>query len=339
MQILIIDDDPINLALFAHMLAKLEEVRAHRFADPVAALEWCRTHQADAVLLDYMMPGMDGLKFLGDFRAMPGNANVPVIMITADVQAALRHAALQSSANDFLTKPVNHVELRARLKNLLAMRRRDLALVGEVRASHDRVAAREADTVQRLSLAAECRDPETGAHLLRMANYACLIAAGMGLPPGEQELVLAAAPMHDIGKVGIPDHILLKPGRLTAEEMAVMRRHPEIGARILSNSASPLLQAAASIALHHHERVDGGGYPRGLAGDAIPLYARIVAVADVFDALTSSRPYKPAWPLDKALDHLRASSGSHFDARCVDAFVAQWPAVQAIHQQFPDEPD
>ena len=193
--------------------------------------------------------------------------------------------------------------------------------------------------MQRLSLAAECRDPETGAHLLRMANYARLIAAGLDLPPSEQELVLAAAPMHDIGKVGIPDHILLKPGRLSAEEMQVMRGHPEIGARILGNSPSPLLQAAASIALHHHERVDGAGYPHGLAGEDIPLYARIVAVADVFDALTSSRPYKPAWPLEKAVAHLRDASGSHFDARCVDAFLAQWPAIYAIHQQYPDDLD
>ena len=337
MNVLIVDDNPTNLALLSHMLAPLPDVQAVQQGDPAAALDWCRNHEPDAVLLDYMMPGMDGLQFLDDFRALPGKANVPVIMITADQQTALRHEALQSSANDFLTKPVDHVELRARLSNMLAARRSQLALAQEVRGIQAKLAAREAETVHRLSLAAKCRDPETGAHLLRMANYARLIAAGLGLPQNEQNLILAAAPMHDIGKVGIPDNILLKPGRLDPDELAVMRRHPEIGARILGNGSSALLQAASSIALHHHERFDGTGYPHGLAGEQIPLYARIVAVADVFDALTSSRPYKPAWPLERALAHLREHSGTHFDPRCVQAFLTQWDAVSSIHQQYPDD--
>ena len=248
-----------------------------------------------------MMPQMDGLELLQHLRAMPGKALIPVIMITAHVQTEVRHKALQMSANDFLTKPVNKIELRARVSNMLALRKAQLQLAcradwlaDEVRNATREIAAREREVIHRLSRASEYRDPETGAHLVRMAQYARLLAANLGLPEWEQHLILDAAPMHDIGKVGIPDGILLKPGRLTADEMTTMRTPPQIGADILKGSASALLQAAATIALTHHEKYDGSGYPHGLAAAQIPLYGRIVAVADVFDALTSARPYKPA---------------------------------------------
>ncbi|CAG0967236.1 partial Cyclic di-GMP phosphodiesterase response regulator RpfG, partial [Anaerolineae bacterium] len=191
----------------------------------------------------------------------------------------------------------------------------------------------------RLSRAAEYRDPETGAHILRMSHYTRLIAQNLGLTEAEQELLLDAAPMHDIGKVGTPDHILLKPGRLTDEELVIMRQHAEIGYEILKDSVSPLLRTAALVAWTHHEKFDGSGYPRGLAGENIPLYGRIVAVADVFDALTSARPYKLAWEVDRALDFLREGRGSHFDPACVDAFLQDMDAVLSIKDRYRDEED
>ncbi|WP_318013805.1 HD domain-containing phosphohydrolase [Roseateles oligotrophus] len=210
-------------------------------------------------------------------------------------------------------------------------------LAGEVAKATQEVLARERETVVRLSKAAEYRDPETGAHILRMAHYSELIAQGLGLPDADRQLLLEAAPMHDIGKVGITDSILLKPGRLTPEEFEVMKRHAQIGHEILKDSSSMVLQTGAAIALGHHEKFDGSGYPQGLIGEAIPIFSRIVAVADVFDALTSERPYKKAWSLEQAAEHLRSHSGTHFDPRCVDCFFARWDEVLAIRQRFKDE--
>ncbi|MBA5603764.1 response regulator [Duganella sp. FT3S] len=345
MNVLIVDDEATNLALFSHMLATTVDATPRLASDPVAALDWCATHEPDLVLLDYMMPTMDGLEFLRRFRALPGKAMTPVVMVTADTESAVRHQALQLSANDFLTKPVNMAELRARVGNLLTLRKaqQELAnratwLADEVRKATAAIAERDREIILRLSRAAEYRDPETGDHLLRMAAYAALTARGLGMGPDECALVRDAAPMHDIGKVGIADSILLKRGRLTSEEVAVMRGHARIGADILEGSSSPLLQVAARIALSHHEKFDGSGYPQGLIGAAIPIYGRITAVADVFDALTSERPYKKAWTLEAAAEHLRAGAGAHFDPDCVRALLADWPAVCAIHQQHHTSP-
>ncbi len=199
------------------------------------------------------------------------------------------------------------------------------------------IVTREQETITRLARAAEFRDPETGAHILRMAHYSQIIAQALGLDGETCERILTAAPMHDIGKVGTPDNILLKPGRLTPEEMQIMRQHPRIGHDILKGSSSPMIQMAAEIALTHHEKYDGSGYPDGKAGEAIPIVGRIVAVADVFDALTSPRPYKPAWTLEAALDFIREGRGSHFDPACVDAFLGLIPAVLEIRERFKDE--
>jgi putative two-component system response regulator len=343
MKVLIIDDNQLNRELFCHMLGMLDGAAPLPIADAAAALAWCASHIPDLVLVDYMMPEMDGLEFLRRFRAMPGMQQVPVIMVTADTEVAVRHEALRLSANDFLTKPVNHAELNARAGNLLALRRAQLQLAERAgwlaqavqKATAD-IAAREREAILRLSRAAEFRDAETGSHLLRMAAYARLVAERMGLDQAECNLIYEAAPMHDIGKVGIPDAVLLKPGPLDELEMAVMRTHAQIGADILAGSESALLQAGAVIALSHHERWDGGGYPQGLAGEAIPLYGRIVAVADVFDALTSARPYKIGWELPRAVAHMRDGRGGHFDPRCVDALLADMGAVLAIQQRYHD---
>ncbi len=343
MIVLIVDDDLTNLALFAHMLQVIPDVTPVRMVDPIAALAWCHENEADLLLVDYMMPEMDGLEFLQAFRRLPGKGDVPIVMVTADVQNEVRHTALQLGANDFLIKPVNKTELRARVTNLLALRaaQKQLAsraewLAEEVTKATREIVAREREAILRLSRAAEYRDPETGAHLLRLSKYARLLARNLGLGPVELDLLEEAAPMHDIGKVGIPDNILLKPGRLDAAEMEIMRTHAQIGADILQGSASPLLQIAASIALTHHEKFDGSGYPNGLKGEQIPLYGRIIAVADVFDALTSARPYKPAWEIDRAVTLILEGAGSHFDPVCVDAFFQDWDKVMEIYHAYRD---
>ncbi|GAA4029395.1 HD-GYP domain-containing protein [Actimicrobium antarcticum] len=346
MIVLIVDDDQTNLALFSHMLKAIPDVKPVTMAEPIAALAWCASNDPDLVLVDYMMPELNGLRFIQDFRDLPGKTTIPVVMVTADIDTEVRHRALQLSANDFLTKPVNKTELRARVTNLLALRaaQRQLStravwLAEEVAKATSEIVAREREAILRLSRAAEYRDPETGAHLLRLSQYSRLIAANLGMGTAEQDLLGDAAPMHDIGKVGIPDNILLKPGRLDAEEMDIMRTHAKIGADILRGSTSPLLQVAAAIALTHHEKFDGSGYPHGLKGEQIPLYGRIIAVADVFDALTSARPYKPAWEIDRAVALIRDGSGSHFDPVCVDAFFQDWSSVMAIYEKHRDEAD
>ncbi len=343
--LLVIDDNSTNLTLFRHLLQKIEDAQVQCFADATVALEWCAGNEPDLILVDYMMPVMDGLEFIRRLQAMPERRDVAIVMVTADTESDVRHQALALGAQDFLTKPVDKEELIARVRNLLALRqsRRNLAnraawLADEVAKATATIAAREKEAILRLSRAAEYRDPETGMHLLRMSNYTRLVAARLGLPAAEQQLLMEAAPMHDVGKVGTPDHILLKPGRLTPEEFEIMKQHASIGYEILRDSASPLFQCAAVVARSHHEKFDGSGYPLSLVGDAIPLHGRIVAVADVFDALTSERPYKKAWLLEDARKFLADGAGSHFDPACVAAFVDRWDEVLEIRSRDNDAP-
>lgn len=342
--VLVVDDNATNLTLFRHLLKKMDEVEVASFDDPLRAIEWCSVNTPDLVLLDYMMPDMDGLEFIQHFRAIPGYNDIPLIMVTADTESDVRYRALEHGAHDFLTKPVDKTELTARVRNLLALRRSQVQLANrsqwlaqEVKKATTEIAAREREVILRLSRAAEYRDPETGAHLLRMAHYSQIIAAKLGFSQEEQDLLLEAAPMHDIGKVGTPDHILLKPGKLTEDEFEIMKQHAINGYNILADSVSPLLRLAADLALTHHEKYNGSGYPRGLKGEEIPIHGRIVAVADVFDALTSERPYKKAWPLQQAVEFLLVGRGVHFDPVCVDAFLEQWPEILVIRDQYQDE--
>jgi len=343
-QVLIIDDTEINLILFAALVKKLEDCVPHTFSQAQDALTWLVNNDPDLIIVDYMMPGIDGLEFMRLLREIPGRDAVPVVMITANDQKQLRYRALDLGANDFLTKPIDKVEFLARTRNMLLVSdaRRQLTdratwLADEVRKATAEIVSRERETVFRLCKAAEYRDPETGAHILRMAHYSQLIARGLGLALEDQELLLEAAPMHDIGKVGIADKILLKPGRLDAEEFEVMKMHAVYGYELLKGSSSKVLQAGAEIALGHHEKFDGTGYPAGIRGADIPLFSRIVAVADVFDALTSERPYKEAWTLEAAVDFLLAGSGTHFDPQCVQAFLDAWEDVMEIRNRFREE--
>jgi len=341
LNIVLVDDNPVNLALLGELVKQLDAGQAHAFSDADAALQWCLQQDPDLVIVDYMMPGLNGLEFIKRLRAEPSRADVPLLMVTANAEVQVRYDALQSGANDFLTKPLDPVEFLARSRNMLALRRGQLALAmraswlaEEVRRATQEIVERERDTIFRLSRAAEYRDPDTGSHVMRMAHYSKLIARRLGLTSDDQDILYRAAPMHDIGKVGIPDQVLLKPGRLDQPELAVMRDHARIGHEILQGSPSPVLQQAAVVALSHHEKFDGSGYPHGLVGKKIPLQGRIVAVADVFDALTTERPYKRPWSLEKARGYLEESSGSHFDPDCVDAFLGAWDEVLAIHERF-----
>lgn len=342
MKVAIIDDTPMNVMLMQHLVKKLPDCEAVCFTDPIEALQWCLENEPDLVIVDYMMPGLSGTELVEKFREY--QPDIPVLMVTANHEIALRHQALQLGVTDFLNKPVDNTEFLARAKNMLALRasHKKLSdhaawLAEEVRKATQTIVAQERETIFCLAKAAEYRDPETGAHILRMAHFSKHIARQLGLPQDQQDLLLEAAPMHDVGKVGTPDMILLKPGKLTESEFAVMKEHASIGYEVLSTSSSPLLKVAAEIARTHHEKFDGSGYPRGLAGENIPLFGRIVAVADVFDALTSARPYKRAWSIDQAVAFLKDGKGKHFDPACVDAFLNNWQAVLDIRAQFADD--
>lgn len=346
MNILVLDDAPMNVALLCHLLGKIEHCKPVSFLVPEAALAWCENQIPDVVMVDFMMPGIDGVEFIRRFRCIEGCQDIPILMITANDEVQLRYQALDAGANDFLIKPIDKIEFLARTKNMLALRKNQRLLEGraawldeEVRKATAEIREREQETVLRLSKAADSRDPETGAHIVRMANYSRVIAAQLGLSVADQQLLLEAAPMHDIGKVGIPDHILLKPGKLSADEFSIMKKHAILGYQILAGSQSEMLQAGAQIALSHHEKYDGSGYPHGLVGEEIPLFARIVAVADVFDALTSERPYKMAWDIDKALAMLHEGAGKHFDPRCVNAFISDFPQILDIKNRYQEEKD
>jgi putative two-component system response regulator len=335
---LVVDDAEMNNLFMVAALQPLRGCTPRDFTVPAQALAFAEAHAGEIgiVITDYEMPGMNGIDFIQAVRRIPGLANVPTVMITAFDQRSLRREALEAGATDFLGKPADPFEIRARVTNLLALstahrvqREHAAQLTREVAAAVALVEEREREILSTLMRAAENRDSETGDHIARVSAYTGLIAEALGLAPADCRLLSLAAAMHDVGKIAIPDAILLKPGPLTTEERREMELHAERGRRILGGSASPVMKLAAEIAASHHERWDGKGYPYGLKGDAIPLSGRMVAVADVFDALTTERPYKQAWLPEKAHAHLVENAGAHFDPRVVEAFLSQWSQVQA----------
>ena len=342
--ILIIDDQFTSRKILEQLVSTLSgHVEAKSFADPVQALEWVGSHQPDLVLTDYKMPNMDGIEFTRKFRET--HPDTPLIVVTALEEKEIRYQALEAGATDFLTKPIDHTECRARCRNLLLLghhqrliKDRAHLLEKKVNEATQEIRIREQETLLRLAKAGEYRDEETGNHVIRMAKFARLMAEKLGSPESDCHVIEVAAPMHDIGKIGIPDGILLKPGKLNAEELRIMRTHTRIGYEILKDSPSKFLQMGAVIALGHHERYDGTGYPSRLRGYEIPLEARVVAVADVFDALTSVRPYKKAWSIQEALNYLNAERGKHFDPICVEAFLAQLDKILSFREKFLDLP-
>lgn len=343
MIVLTVDDSEVNLAVYRGVLSQLEGVEVVGYSSPKAALEWSADAMPDAVIVDYHMPEIDGLAFMEQFRRIPGSDQALIVMITGDVERDVRNRALEAGANDFLTKPIDRSELLARMRNLLslAQSRKQLAdraawLREEVRRATAALVAREIETIARLTRAAEFRDDVTGMHVVRVGHMCAAMARTMRLSESECDTLLLAAPMHDIGKVATPDVILLKPGPLTPEEFEIMKQHTTAGYEILKGSDSEMLRCAAEIALTHHERFDGAGYPRGLLGAAIPLPGRLCSIVDVFDALTSVRPYKEAWPIEKAVAKVGEGSGSQFDPELVAVFHDSLPELTAIKERFSD---
>ncbi|TBW38730.1 response regulator [Siculibacillus lacustris] len=335
--VLMVDDNMTNLALVRQLVTRVGDCEAVAMADPVAALALASDRVFDLVLVDYMMPELDGIEFIRRLRRLPTHEHVPVVMVTTADEREVCLEALQAGATDFLTKPLDPTEFKVRVRNLLALRSAQKALADRAAALDVEVAAktrelldREREIVWRLSKATERRDTDTGDHIARMSRICRVIAEALGVSEEECRLLEIASQMHDVGKVGIPDEILFKPGKLTPEERVVMETHAMLGWDILSGSPSKLLQMAAEIALSHHEKWDGTGYPARLAGEAIPLVGRITALADVFDALMSVRPYKAAWTLEAARTLIEEGRGRHFDPACVDAFFSRWDEVITI---------
>lgn len=322
-RLLLVDDEPTNLQVLRHLLQT--DYRLLFATDGQRALEIAQQQRPDLILLDVMMPHTDGYAVCQTLKAQASTATIPIIFITALTDHADEARGLEMGAVDYITKPISGPVVRARVCTHLS-----LVHVDELRETRLQI-------VQRLGRAAEYKDNETGMHVIRMSHYAQRLALAAGYSPAWAEDLLNAAPMHDVGKIGIPDAILRKPGKLDAAEWDVMRRHPEIGAQIIGeNQPSGLLQLACSIALNHHEKWDGSGYPRGLAAEAIPIEARIVALADVFDALTARRPYKEPWPLADTLAHLQAQAGLHFDPSLVPLFLDLVPQLLEIQQRWAD---
>ena len=344
--ILIIDDQLTSRRILQQLVSTLERnLNVEAFANPVEALGWTAKETADLVLVDYKMPEMNGIEFIRKFRANPACAHIPVIMVTSIEDMNVRYEALEAGATDFLMKPVDHHECRARCRNLLTQCQqykiisdRSHWLERRVAEATSEIRLRERETLLRLARAGEYRDEETGNHIIRMAKYSRVIAEQLGLSDSEAEVIEMAAPMHDIGKIGIRDDILLKPGKLTADEFEIMKGHAIIGYEILKDSPSKFLQMGAIIALGHHEKFDGTGYPYGKKGYEIPLEARIVAVADVYDALVSDRPYKNAWSMQAAIEYMENHSGKHFDPECFAAFKSQLDKITKIQGMLPDSP-
>jgi len=345
-QALLVDDSRSVLGLLKHLIEANGTVQATACLDPLEALAIAREKEFDIVLVDYEMPKLDGISFIRELRSFPAYADVPIVMVTSIQDEDVRIQALEAGATDFLPKRPQATELSVRLRNLIKLgisvrklNNQTVTLAHEVAIATETLHQREEEIVLRLALAVEYRDNDTGEHTLRVARYSRLIAEELGLSARLCREIYLASPLHDVGKVAIPDGILLKPGRLTDDEMTTIRTHTTVGEKILADSSCELIKLAATIAAAHHERWDGSGYPRGLKQLQIPIAARIVAVADVFDALTTKRPYKEAMPVEVAREYLVAKRGIEFDPACIDAFLSRWNEVMEIclprHQATP----
>jgi len=344
MRILIVDDSRSSLAFLAQQVGELGQFEIETLLDPVVAVARSVDVQFDLVITDNVMPKMDGVELTKRLRQSEKHRRVPIVMVTSDIDRASRLAAIDAGANDFLPKPFDSLELKARIRNLLALREAQIELADranwllrEVEIATRHVVEREEELIWRLARAIEYRDGDTGEHVSRVAQISRLIGESLGLAAERCRMIYLAAPLHDIGKIGIADAILSKPGKLTPAEITAMREHVTIGARILERGSSELIRVAELIAQSHHERWDGKGYPDQLSGTDIPIEARIVAIADVFDALCSVRPYKPAWPIDSARAEIVKGSGTQFDPRCVMAFEQVWPQIARVVHGAPVE--
>ena len=329
-RLLMVDDEPANLALLKRILEPAGYAHLRGTSDSREVLDLVEEFDPDLILLDLLMPGMDGFDVLDALRTRGEEGDyLPVLVLTSDQSQAAKRRGLSAGAQDFLTKPLSPSEVRLRVRNLLqtrflhrALQEHNRLLETHVRERTRALEQARLEILDRLARAAEYRDDKTGAHTRRVGESAAAIARALGLDGEDVERIRRVAPLHDVGKIGIPDAILLSPARLTEPEFEVMKTHTSIGGDLLAGSDVPALRCAEEIARNHHERWDGTGYPNGLAGEAIPLTGRIVAVADTFDALSHSRPYKRAWSLEEALAWIRDGAGTQFDPAVAEAFVS-----------------
>lgn len=358
--ILVVDDEAANVQLIERLLVRSGYTQVHSTTDPTEVARLFRDLHPDLIMLDLHMPTLDGFGVMEELHeALEANDYLPILVLTADVTQTTKQRALVSGAKDFLTKPFDNAEVLARVGNLLEIRSLHLHLralnesleekveqrtaalwetVGQLERAHNDLKLAQEETIHSLSLAAEFRDDETSRHIERMSRYCSVIAHAMGFDQARQETLRIASKMHDVGKIGVADSILLKPGKLTPDEFEIMKTHSQIGYDILSGSASELAKTAAVIAWTHHEKVDGSGYPRGLAGDEIPLEGRIAAVADVFDALTTDRVYRKAFNLPETLTIMREGRDTHFEAAIVDVLFDHLDEVLTLKSELDEMP-
>lgn len=341
--ILIIDDENLSIRLLTQILQKGGFRYIHSITDPRQAVELYQKIKPDCVVLDINMPHMNGFQVLEELRKISADTYLPVIVISADDNPGSKFAALESGAKDFLNKPYDRVEVLLRIKNLVEVRilnnqiaNQNKFLESKVRERTKELYETQVDVVQRLSRAIEYRDTETGTHVIRMSRYSALIAKYAGLSEHQCELILIASPLHDIGKIGIADQVLQKPGKLTEQEFQIMKTHTTIGEELLSGGHSEFLAIAREIAGSHHEKWDGSGYPRGLKENQIPCTGRICGLADAFDAMTTKRIYKEAYTIEHALEEVKKCKGAHFDPRLVDVFVEHLDEIKAIQEKYAD---
>lgn len=332
--VLVVDDTSDNISLLNEALMDTYSIKVAKSGRK--AIEIARSMPVDLILLDVMMPEMDGFETCRQLKQDPQTRRIPVIFVSARGEAEDESMGFACGCVDYITKPIRAAIVRARVKTHLALYDQNLTLDEMVRRRTVELTETRLEILNRLGRAAEYRDNETGMHVVRMSRYARIIALEYGLPADEAEQLFNVAPMHDVGKIGIPDKVLLKPGKLDEEEWKIIRSHCDIGRKIIGHHASRLLQDAATVAHTHHEKWDGSGYPRGLKGTDIPLFSRIVALVDVFDALTSERPYKKAWPVEEAVAEIQRGSGLHFDPDVVRAFLRQLTEIYAVKEQFAD---
>jgi len=344
-RILIVDDQPVNVKLLEKILDSAGYSNVVSTTDSRVAASLFQQSPTDLVLLDLNMPHKNGFEVLAEIKALEKDYP-PVIVLTALKDLDSRVQALESGARDYISKPFDRVELLSRMHNMLevrllhkAVQNQNLMLEKKVQERTQELEETRMEIIRRLGRAAEYRDNETGLHIIRMSKFSQLLGLAAGMTEEEAEMLLNASPMHDIGKIGIPDAILLKPGKLDADEWETMKSHSAIGAKILSGHHSTLMEMAREIALSHHEKWDGSGYPKGLSGEDIPLSGRIIALADVFDALTSERPYKKAWSIEESIDYIKENSGKHFDPTLADLFLANMDKIIEIRDRYaePDE--
>lgn len=331
--VLVVDDTPENIDVLSGLLQQDYKVKA-AINGKVALAIAAREPKPDIILLDIMMPEIDGYEVCRRLKAEPMTAGIPIIFVTAKSDVEDEKLGLELGAVDYITKPFSPPIVKARVRTHLALYDQSRHLEELVQQRTQELQETRLQIIRRLGRAAEYKDNETGMHVIRMSWYTKFLAQALQMPEEWCELLYNAAPMHDIGKIGIPDNILLKPGKLDADEWQVMQRHCEYGAEIIGEHDSAILTLAREIAIHHHEKWDGSGYPHGLKGEQIPLSARIVAVADVFDALTCERPYKKAWSEQAAIELLQKEAGKHFDPQLIPLFIETLPRVREIKKDY-----